>query len=380
MKRKLIAILAAAAMMMSLFTLPVMAENTDKPKAESSISTDVSEETDDTAEEEIKGGLMALTFDDGPSKATITLLDELKKRDIQATFFVVGKRLDEFSDVLVREYKEGHEIGSHTWDHLNLTQADSTTANQNLQNTEDKVYEILGTDIGPLIIRPPYGSVNDTVRGYVDVPLILWSIDTLDWKYRDADAVKQRIINQAEDGAIILLHDLYDTSVAGVIAAIDELQKEGYTFVTVSELFRRKGEVLETGVTYTNAEANGVDLGPLPEPDPEAEEKAKKDAEREARKAEREKKWSGADRVDKGFPTAWLIFCGAILLIYGAGMLHCFNIVHIAPFDKILKTEQNRKDSLNEKTALTGRDRAADGNGRRRSSQRRGNHSRRNGK
>ncbi|MBQ6810423.1 MAG: polysaccharide deacetylase family protein, partial [Firmicutes bacterium] len=202
MKRKLIAILAAAAMMMSLFTLPVMAENTDKQNTESGISTDVSEETDGTAEEEIKGGLMALTFDDGPSKATITLLDELKKRDIQATFFVVGKRLDEFSDVLMREYKEGHEIGNHTWDHTSLTQMDSTTANQNLQKTEDKIYEIIGEDIGPLIIRPTYGSVNDTVRGYVDTPLILWSIDTLDWKYRDADAVKQRIINQADDGAI----------------------------------------------------------------------------------------------------------------------------------------------------------------------------------
>lgn len=378
MKRKLIAILATVVMVMSLFTLPVLAENTDNADTQTDTSATNAEGTEE--EQEIKGGLMALTFDDGPSKATITLLDELKKRDIQATFFVVGKRLDEFSDILVREYKEGHEIGSHTWDHLNLTQADSSTANANLQKTEDKVYEILGTDIGPLIIRPPYGSVNDTVRGYVDVPLILWSIDTLDWKYRDADSVKQRIMNQASDGAIILLHDLYDTSVAGAIAAIDELQKEGYTFVTVSELFRRKGQALEAGVTYTNAECNGIDLGPLPEPDPEAEEKAKKEAEREARKAEREKKWSGADRVDKGFPTAWLIFCGAILLVYGAGMLHCFNIVHIAPFDKILKTEQNRKDSINEKTALHSRDRSAADNGRRGTSQRRGNHSRRNRK
>ena len=187
-------------------------------------------------------------------------------------------------------------------------------------------------------------------------------------------------MNQASDGAIILLHDLYDTSVAGVIAAIDELEKEGYTFVTVSELFRRKGQALEAGVSYTNAEHNGVDLGPLPEPDPKEEEKARKEAEREAKKAEREKKWSGADREDKGFPTAWLIFCSVILLIYGAGMLHFFNIIHIAPFDKILKTEQNRKDSVNEKTALNGDDRSADSNGRHSSSMRRGNHSRRNRK
>lgn len=356
MKRKCIALLAAVIMVFSFFTLPVSAEKTQTDQTAPDTQTSADSSADGTAAEK-KGGLMALTFDDGPSKNTIKLLDELKKRDIQATFFVVGERLDEFSDVLLREYNEGHEIGNHTWDHLNLTSADSATANASLQKTEDKVNEIIGTNIDPLIIRPTYGSVNDTVRGYVDTPLILWSIDTLDWKSRDADAVKEQILNQACDGAIILLHDLYDTSVDGAIAAVDELTKEGYTFVTVSELFRRKGETLETGVTYTNAEDNGIDLGPLPEKD-EKEEKTD-DTEKEKKETQRE---------DKGFPWAWLIFCGVILLIYALGLTRAFGWFQTSP--------RTRKDISHEKTADSSRRRSSSDSGRR-SSERRRNSTRR---
>lgn len=356
MKRKCIALLATVIMVFSFFTLPVSAEKTQTDQTAPDTQTSADSSADGTAAEK-KGGLMALTFDDGPSKNTIKLLDELKKRDIQVTFFVVGERLDEFSDVLLREYNEGHEIGNHTWDHLNLTSADSATANASLQKTEDKVNEIIGTNIDPLIIRPTYGSVNDTVRGYVDTPLILWSIDTLDWKSRDADAVKEQILNQACDGAIILLHDLYDTSVDGAIAAVDELTKEGYTFVTVSELFRRKGETLETGVTYTNAEDNGIDLGPLPEKD-EKEEKTD-DTEKEKKETQRE---------DKGFPWAWLIFCGVILLIYALGLTRAFGWFQTSP--------RTRKDISHEKTADSSRRRSSSDSGRR-SSERRRNSTRR---
>ena len=356
MKHKCISLLAAVIMVFSFFTLPGSAEKTQTDQTAPDTQTSADSSADGTAAEK-KGGLMALTFDDGPSKNTIKLLDELKKRDIQATFFVVGERLDEFSDVLLREYNEGHEIGNHTWDHLNLTSADSATANASLQKTEDKVNEIIGTNIDPLIIRPTYGSVNDTVRGYVDTPLILWSIDTLDWKSRDANAVKEQILNQACDGAIILLHDLYDTSVDGAIAAVDELTKEGYTFVTVSELFRRKGETLETGVTYTNAEDNGIDLGPLPEKD-EKEEKTD-DTEKEKKETQRE---------DKGFPWAWLIFCGVILLIYALGLTRAFGWFQTSP--------RTRKDISHEKTADSSRRRSSSDSGRR-SSERRRNSTRR---
>lgn len=342
MKRKYIALFSIILMSLFFFALPVSAENT---KTDNTPSAEATTANDDDTNQKKKGGLMALTFDDGPSKNTEKLLNELKKRDIHATFFVVGERLDEFSDLLLREYKEGHEIGNHTWEHLNLTGADSATANASLQKTEDKVNEIVGTNIDPLIIRPTFGSVNDTVRGYVDTPLILWSIDTLDWKSRNAEAVKEQILNQACDGAIILLHDLYDTSVDGAIAAVDELTKEGYTFVTVSELFRRKGETMEIGMTYTNAEDNGVDLGPMKEKEPEKEKAKDKEKEKEKKNTERE---------DKGFPWGWLIFCGVILLIYAVGMLRSFGMIQISP--------QTRKDKSHEKTAVRDRRPAADHN------------------
>lgn len=337
MKRKILTLFIFLLLFISLFALPVSAANTTDTAKDT--TADTADNADNTeSKQEIKGGLIAITFDDGPSKNTETLLNAMKERDIKVTFFVVGERLDEFSDTLLREYKEGHEIGSHTWNHLNLANADSTTANQNLQKTTDKINEIIGTDIGTPIIRPPYGSVNDNVRSYVNAPLILWSVDTLDWKYRDADSVKQRIIDQACDGAIILLHDLYDTSVAGAIAAIDELQKEGYTFVTVSELFRRKGQTLEAGVTYTNAEENGVDLGPLPEKE--------KEKENEKEKSQKEEK----ERIDKGFPTGWLIFCLCVLVIYAIGMLHTMGIIHIEPLDRLLSTGKKHNRRKTRKT------------------------------
>lgn len=361
MKRKIIALLSVLILAMTIFALPVYAAKTDTTKTDTATSATDAAGTDstDTAATKPKGGLMALSFDDGPSKNTIKLLDELKKRKIHATFFIVGERVEEFSDVLVREYKEGHEIGTHTWNHLNLANTDGTTANENLQRTEDAINAAIGTDLGPLPIRPPYGSVNDNTRSYVNAPLILWSIDTLDWKSRNAEAVKEKIINQAHDGAIILLHDLYDTSVDGCIAAIDELTKEGYTFVTVSELFRRKGQTLETGVTYTNAEDNGVDLGPLPEKDKKA------DKEKEKKEPKKEK-----ERVDKGFPWKWLIFCIGVLAVYTVGMLRAFGLIQtVSPL---------RKDDFHEKTTTHPHRNAAHHSNRRHTADSRRNPNRRN--
>jgi hypothetical protein len=123
-----------------------------------------------------------------------------------------------------------------------------------------------------LLLRPPYGNYNSNVKAWAGCPLILWSVDPDDWKDRNATTVKNRIVSNAKDGSIILVHDLYSTSVQGAIAAIDELQSEGYTFVTVKELFRRKGITLQNGVVYTNAPNNGVDLGPY---DPYAYDESK---------------------------------------------------------------------------------------------------------
>ena len=252
------------------------------------------------------GGLMALTFDDGPSSATGKLLDELKKRHIKATFFVVGSRVEEFSDLIMREYKEGHEIANHTYEHFYLTNGDSAAINQQIDDTNDVISKVIGTDIGKTLVRPPGGKVNDAVSAVVDEPLILWSLDTLDWKSRDADAVHSRIVSQASDGAIILMHDLYETSVDGCIAAIDELTEEGYTFVTVSELYERKGETLKPGVVYTNAPRNGVDLG----------------TDNGTRENSDNKEKSGNNKdQDEGFPWGFLIFSVVVLIVYAVGFV-----------------------------------------------------------
>ena len=283
----------------------------------------------------IHGGLMALTFDDGPSANTEKLLDELKKRNIKATFFVVGERLEEFSDLLKREYDEGHEVANHSWNHANFAKLSAEEVKNQVTMTNDAISEIVGADIGDPIVRPPYGSVNETVRSALSSePLILWSVDTLDWKSRNADAVQTQIVNQAADGAIILMHDLYDTTVDGCIAAIDELTAEGYTFVTVSELFRRKGQTLSGGTTYNNADYNGVDLGPAPIQD---------DADEDTQSNTTQKKKTDSGREDKGFPWGWLAFCLVILAIYGTGLVRAIRDAAPAP--------RPRKDPSHAKTA-----------------------------
>ena len=112
----------------------------------------------------------------------------------------------------------------------------------------------------PAYIRPPYGNANQTVRSNVSVPLINWAVDPLDWKYRNADTVCNNIVSGAYDGAIILVHDIHKTSVPGALAAIDKLLDEGYEFVTVKDLFKRRGVTPEAGKVYYDAKNNGINL------------------------------------------------------------------------------------------------------------------------
>lgn len=196
----------------------------------------------------------------------------MAKRDAKATFFIVGNRVSSYSAIVKREYEEGHQVANHTWDHANLTSLGYNSFASELTRTKNAINTAVGQDVGSLLLRPPYGSYNSNVKSWANCPLILWSVDPQDWKYRNATTVKNNIVSHAQDGSIILVHDLYSTSVQGAIAAIDELQAEGYTFVTVNELFRRKGITLQNGVVYTNAPNNGVDLGPL---DPYAYDESK---------------------------------------------------------------------------------------------------------
>lgn len=258
------------------------------------------------------GGLVAVTFDDGPGNSTDELLDELKKRGVKVTFFIVGSRIEKYPDVIKREYEEGHELACHTWSHTNLTTLDAAGIQSEITQTKTAINNTVGADIGEMLVRPPGGSYNDTVKSSVGAPLILWSVDPKDWKYRDAETVKNNILANTEDGSIVLVHDLYETSVEGALAAIDELQNQGYTFVTVSELFRRKGITLADGEVYCEAPNDGVDLGPLPE-ETVTDEDGNNDSSDNNEEAE-----------ESPFPWGLLIFCIIILLINAAGLFRLF--------------------------------------------------------
>lgn len=212
------------------------------------------------------GKLLALTFDDGPSSSyTGKLLDGLKDRGIHVTFFVQGQSAQNNLDLVKRAYSEGHEIASHTWDHPNLSQLSWAEVERQFQRSYEVLDKACGTGTDYLI-RPPYGITTDTIRANIDAPLIHWSVDTRDWESLNAYSVRDAILNDSYDGAIVLVHDIHKTSVEGALMALDTLLARGYEFVTVSELYRRRGIALEDGVRYYDCKPNGTDLGAIPTP------------------------------------------------------------------------------------------------------------------
>ena len=213
-----------------------------------------------------KGGkLIALTFDDGPGPYTRRLLEGLAKRGVKATFFMLGQQAENYDVTagLVRD--AGHQIASHTYDHPQLSKKTDSQVTWQISHTADILNGITGYGTHYLV-RPPYGDYNSRVLSLLDNPAILWSVDPLDWKYRNADTVCTNIVNGAHDGAIVLAHDIHSTTVDGVLMAIDKLQAKGYEFVTVNELFRRRGVSLEKGHTYSSCKPTGTDLGPVNAP------------------------------------------------------------------------------------------------------------------
>lgn len=213
------------------------------------------------------GRLIALTFDDGPGRYTDQLLDGLAERGVKATFFTLGMRAEEYSKKIRRMYEEGHQIADHSYDHPNLNELSNSQITWQVGHTMDVLNGIIGKDFRYLV-RPPYGSCNDRVASVLNTPAIIWSVDPNDWKDRNAETVKKRVVSNAFDGAIILCHDIYSTSVKGILNAIDILKSQGYEFVTVNELFRRRGIPLENGKRYYSAKPNGTDLGPVKAPEP----------------------------------------------------------------------------------------------------------------
>ena len=193
--------------------------------------------------------LIAFTFDDGPSETnTNYLLDNLDKYDAKVTFFVLGSRVNSNKETIKRAYLEGNDIGSHTYNHRNLNLLSDVALMDEVKKTNEAIKDVIGTS--PTLLRPPYGNLTDHGKELANMSIVLWNIDPLDWKYKDKNRVAQEIIEHAHDGAIVLVHDIYKSSVEGALLAMEELQKQGYAFVTINEMAQLRGIELDTTTSY----------------------------------------------------------------------------------------------------------------------------------
>lgn len=185
--------------------------------------------------------MVAITLDDGPHAInTEKILDILDSYNARATFFMLGQNVLNNKNVVKDVYDRGHEIGIHTWDHPQLTNISEENIYNQVKNTSDAIFNITG--YRPTIVRPPYGSFNTKVKNTLkEYSLILWNIDSLDWKSRDENQIVPLVMNDVEDGDIILLHDIHSTTVPAVEKIVKQLSDQGYQLVTVSELLEAKG-------------------------------------------------------------------------------------------------------------------------------------------
>lgn len=178
---------------------------------------------------------IAITFDDGPnSHCTGRLLDGLKKRGVKATFFLIGKNVKENPDLVKRLDEEGHLIGNHTYNHVEITRISDEEAKKEITDTDKAICAITGKHVE--YMRPPFGLWQEELEQELNVMPVMWSIDPLDWTTKNVDEIVNKVVTEAGENDIILLHDCYDSSVDAALRIIDTLQKKGFEFVTADEL------------------------------------------------------------------------------------------------------------------------------------------------
>lgn len=192
---------------------------------------------------------IALTFDDGPGKYTNDIVNILKDNKAKATFFMVGSKMNNYKNSLMNVYNNNFEIGSHTYSHMNMKKNNIKDIKKELKKTNDIFYNITGANIS--LVRPPYGAYNDEVINNIDYPLITWNIDTNDWRYHDKNYIVNHILDNAQDGSIILMHDSYKTTVEAVKEVLPKLYTLGYQVVTVSDLAAIKGQIISKNNVYS---------------------------------------------------------------------------------------------------------------------------------
>ena len=178
---------------------------------------------------------VALTFDDGPNaRYTPLLLEGLRKRNIHATFFLLGENIQKNKELLLRMQKDGHLIGCHTWSHVQLDKISPSSASREILKTNSLIYHITGTY--PTCLRPPYGAWKKDLELPVTMLPVFWDVDTLDWQSQNPESILDIVRKNVQDGSIILMHDSYDSSVRAALAITDELTEKGYDFVTADQL------------------------------------------------------------------------------------------------------------------------------------------------
>ena len=187
--------------------------------------------------------MVALTLDDGPGSHAMELMDYFASRNVKVTFFMIGSDVGNYPKSVQRMVDEGHEIGNHTMNHKQLTAVKKDRALKEIEEGAKAIEDVAG--VPPTVWRPPYGDSTEEQRIAAGMPTVLWNIDTLDWKYKDADRVANEILNGASNGNIILVHEIYKTTLEGIKKAVDKLVAKGVRFVTSTTLLTRDGSTVE---------------------------------------------------------------------------------------------------------------------------------------
>ncbi len=192
--------------------------------------------------------MVVLTFDDGPNNtSTVKILNTLEKYNVKATFFDQGNKMLKYPEIAKREARIG-EVGTHTYSHSNLNKLSEEKIKREIELSKETFKKVMGYE--PKLFRAPYGNSNSKVLKYIDMPVIYWTIDTLDWKTLNVNAIMSKVDKRNLDGKIILLHSVHSSTAAAVEVMVPYLLDAGYQLVTVSELAQYRGYTLQPGKIY----------------------------------------------------------------------------------------------------------------------------------
>lgn len=231
-------------------------ETTESSSMSNVVPTPEQSKPQPTAPEQVQERKMvALSFDDGPAKTlTKELLQILKDNNANATFFVLGNRVNIYSDIISEAYKDGNEIGNHSYDHSDFTKLTKAQMESQIKTTNDEIYKITGEY--PTFFRPPYGAINSTVKEVANCPLALWSIDSNDWRSISNEQVINNVMSELGDGKIILMHDIHQRTIEVCKTLLPEIKAKGYEIVSIKELYTANKIELENGYTYSKVKKN----------------------------------------------------------------------------------------------------------------------------